>query len=320
MRACMRVLLVLFCTIMVGVLFSGCMMMGDMSYQQGRPDIYTLDTIQRVAVLPFADRDFTDLVIGALVNASKWDIYNRRDLSKVMQEQDLQQLPLFDKESAVQIGRLAGVQVVIFGNYDYPQVRLEAVSVETGKVLAYRNFNVGSYAVKDMRGQAAFVMQALLPYWIAFEDGQPVDARFGPLADSLADPELMPELQDALRSIRAKEDADAVEILTDLLVEEEGNGHVLNLLAWVLATSADNDVRDGARAVMLSKEALASGVGSASELTDTLAAALAATGAFKEAAEAQGKALALLGDGSESQRHVMERRLELYRAEKPIRR
>ena len=318
MRATMRVLLVLLAAVMAGTLFSGCV--STSSYQQGRPDIYERDDIRRVAVLPFADRDFTDLVIGALVNASKWDVYNRRDLSKVIQEQDLQQTPQFDKESAVQIGRLAGVQVVIFGSYDYPQIRMEAVSVETGKYLAYRNFDVGSFAVKDMRGQAAFAMQALLPYWIAFDDGQPVDARFGPLADSLTDPERMPALQAALRAILAKEDTEAVEILTYLLAEEVGNGHVLNLLAWVLATSADNDVRDGARAVMLSKEALASGVGAASELTDTLAAALAETGAFKEAVEAQVKALELLNDNSASQRQAMERRLKLYGSGKPMRR
>jgi hypothetical protein len=318
MRATMRVLLVLLAAVMAAALFPGCV--STSSYQQGRPDIYERDDIRRVAVLPFADRDFTDLVIGALVNASKWDVYDRRDISKVMQEQDLQQTPQIDKESAVQIGRLAGVHVVIFGNYDYPQIRLEAVSVETGKYLAYRNFDVGSFAVKDMRGQAAFAMQALLPYWIAFDDGQPVEAQFGALADSLTDPERMPALQEALRAIRAKEDTEAVEILSDLLTEEVGNGHVLNLLAWVLATSADKDVRDGERAVRLSKEALVTGVGAASELTDTLAAALAETGAFKEAVEAQVKALALLNDDSANQRQAMERRLELYRAEKPMRR
>jgi hypothetical protein len=318
MRATMRVLLVLLAAVMAAALFPGCV--STSSYQQGRPDIYERDDIRRVAVLPFADHDFTDLVIGALVNASKWDVYDRRDLSKVMQEQNLQQTPHIDKGSAVQIGRLAGVHVVIFGNYDYPQIRLEAVSVETGKYLAYRNFDVGSFAVKDMRGQAAFAMQALLPYWIAFDDGQPVEAQFGALADSLTDPERMPALQEALRAIRAKEDTEAVEILSDLLTEEVGNGHMLNLLAWVLATSADKDVRDGERAVRLSKEALATGVGSASELTDTLAAALAETGAFKEAVEAQVKALELLNDDSANQRQAMERRLELYRAEKPMRR
>lgn len=319
MRAYRQVLLILL-TVMTGVLFSGCMMTGDMSYQQGRPEIYELEEIQRVAVLPFADRDFTELVTGALVNSSKWDVYDRQDLNLVIREQNEQQTSLFDKESAVAIGRLAGVQMVIFGNYGYPEVRIEAVSVETGKYLAYRKLDLGAFAQSDMRGQVAYAMQAVLPYWIALKDGQPVDARFGPLADSLVHPELMPELQQALRAIRAKEDADAVEILDELLVEEVGNGHIMNLLAWVLATSPDESVRDGERALALAQEALGTGIGSVSELTDTLAAAHAETGAFEKAVEAQTRALVMLESGSEGQRQAMERRLERYRTEKPMRR
>jgi tetratricopeptide (TPR) repeat protein len=91
---------------------------------------------------------------------------------------------------------------------------------------------------------------------------------------------------------------------------------VCNNLAWMLATCPDAPLRDGARAVALARLAC--------EATDwkhpfcmgTLAAALAETGAFAEAAHWQAEALNLY---PEAERAAGEARLELYRAGQPYR-
>ena len=61
----------------------------------------------------------------------------------------------------------------------------------------------------------------------------------------------------------------------------------LNNLAWVLATSPDESVRDGKRAVKLAKRAMRMAGPKASFAADTLAAAFAESGDFQSATELQ---------------------------------
>ena len=92
----------------------------------------------------------------------------------------------------------------------------------------------------------------------------------------------------------------------------------LNNLAWVLATSSDAGLRDGAEAVRLA--------GRACELTQyreplflgTLAAAYAEAGRFPEAVTTAEKAEQLAtAAGSKKQAELFRQLLELYRAGKP---
>jgi tetratricopeptide (TPR) repeat protein len=89
-----------------------------------------------------------------------------------------------------------------------------------------------------------------------------------------------------------------------------------NSRAWLLATCSDGKYRDGVRAVELAKQAVALDTTKMSGLLDTLAAAYAETGDFKQAVHWQERALQdarLANDAS------AKRRLELYRHEKPYR-
>lgn len=68
---------------------------------------------------------------------------------------------------------------------------------------------------------------------------------------------------------------------------------ILNSLAWLLSTCPDDKVRDGARALELARKACALPGGGDFNGLDTLAAALAETGAFPEAIKEQEKVVAM---------------------------
>ena len=94
------------------------------------------------------------------------------------------------------------------------------------------------------------------------------------------------------------------------------NGESLNDKAWLLATSPDGKLRDGAQAVELATRACTLGNWTNAGWLDTLAAAYAEAGNFDKAIETQEKALKL---ATATLRGEFEARLALYREQKPYR-
>ncbi|HEX3727963.1 MAG TPA: tetratricopeptide repeat protein, partial [Pirellulales bacterium] len=109
---------------------------------------------------------------------------------------------------------------------------------------------------------------------------------------------------------RARADFDAA------LRIEPGNGYVLNNLAWLLATSPDEKLRNGARAVQLATAACEATGYARAELVSTLAAGYAEAGNFEQAAHWAKNALAL---GDESQKGELTQQLCTYEARRPWR-
>jgi tetratricopeptide (TPR) repeat protein len=91
---------------------------------------------------------------------------------------------------------------------------------------------------------------------------------------------------------------------------------VCNNLAWMLATCADAQLRDGPRAVALARQACQATEWKHPFCLGTLGATLAETGAFDEAIHWQSEALDLY---PESEKAAGRQRLELYRAGQPYR-
>jgi tetratricopeptide (TPR) repeat protein len=89
----------------------------------------------------------------------------------------------------------------------------------------------------------------------------------------------------------------------------------LNNLAWVLATCPDASFRDGDRAVELAKRAAEMAGLEDAALLDTLAAAHAEAGQFREAVRWQQKAVEL---APQQQKNSLRQRLELYNSGKPF--
>jgi Tfp pilus assembly protein PilF len=92
----------------------------------------------------------------------------------------------------------------------------------------------------------------------------------------------------------------------------------LNEMAWLLATTPDDSVRDGRRAVEAAEQACALTKWQSGSYLDTLAAAQAEKGDFGQAVISQARALALVEE-IDPARAGMEERLQLYRAQKPFR-
>jgi tetratricopeptide (TPR) repeat protein len=95
---------------------------------------------------------------------------------------------------------------------------------------------------------------------------------------------------------------------------------VLNQTAWVLATSPDPSLRDGAQAVTLAQRAARLADGRQPAILDTLAAAYAETGRFDEAVQITSQRLEWARH-QENRRlaEALEARLALYRAGVPFR-
>ncbi|GAF78623.1 unnamed protein product, partial [marine sediment metagenome] len=117
-------------------------------------------------VLPFGNVVFTDKLIEKLVEHSRWEIIDRANLDRILEEQNLQQTTQFDDETAVEFGKLAGVDLVIFGDYRSATMTAtaKAVDVQTAEYLAYNVTDLSICYEDDMDCQADLTLTNLLPH------------------------------------------------------------------------------------------------------------------------------------------------------------
>jgi tetratricopeptide (TPR) repeat protein len=110
--------------------------------------------------------------------------------------------------------------------------------------------------------------------------------------------------------------AEAVADYDKALENDPKNSGVLNNLAWVLATSPDDKLRNGQRAVELATKACEETEYKQAHILSTLAASYAETGNFEKAIEWSQKAVDL---GAEEMKGQLRKELESYEAKKPWR-
>lgn len=126
------------------------------------------------------------------------------------------------------------------------------------------------------------------------------------------------------QALRARGDAylsiakqkEAIEDYEAALKLKDDSDGLLNNLAWVLATSPDENLRDGKRAIELATKACELTDYKADHILSTLASAYAETGDFDTAIKWSSKAVAMADEGIKEQ---LKKELESYEQKKPWR-
>jgi Flp pilus assembly protein TadD len=156
---------------------------------------------------------------------------------------------------------------------------------------------------------------------VLLQDGQLAEAERQFVESLSIDPESMEALVNLGGAyLMQGKRADAVKTLREALRLEPGRLPVLGNLAWLLATSPDSSLRDGAEAVTLAERAVGLSHRDDPVLLDGLGAAYAETGRFADAARAAGDALKLADARKDSAMSAALRmRIALYRSGRPYR-
>ena len=113
---------------------------------------------------------------------------------------------------------------------------------------------------------------------------------------------------------------EGVEEWQKVLSLEPDNGNALSNLAWVFATSPDQSIRDGPKAVQLAEHAVRISGGRIPILFRTLAAAYAENGQFSDAIQTAQRGIQLANNrGNASLASELQAHIELYQTQQPLR-
>jgi Flp pilus assembly protein TadD len=120
--------------------------------------------------------------------------------------------------------------------------------------------------------------------------------------------------------------AEAIVLYEKAIKLEPKDDGILNNLAWVLATSPDDKIRNGRRALELATEACKLTEYKVPHILSTLAAAYAETGDFDNAVKWSTKAVEIANNAKENDKEndqetkdALKKELENYKAKKPTR-
>ena len=112
-----------------------------------------------IAAFPFEDANarteqtklgqtLTEMLITALIQANRYNVMERVQLENILKEQSLSQTGVIDAETAIEVGKLSGLEGVIVGSISQLKTSIEAdarlIEVETGKALAAASANVNN--------------------------------------------------------------------------------------------------------------------------------------------------------------------------------
>jgi len=124
-----------------------------------------------VAVFPFKETNvrrqdtnigvtISEMLITALIQTDRFNVMERTQLQKVLKEQSLSQTGAVDPETAVEVGKLVGLEAVVIGSVSQLKSVIEGdarlIEVETAKALTAVNGNVNNIDnARDLATQLA---------------------------------------------------------------------------------------------------------------------------------------------------------------------
>lgn len=112
-----------------------------------------------VAVFPFKETNIrtehtkigetlSEMLTTALIQTNRFNVMERAQLQKVLEEQSLGQTGTLDSETAVEVGKLIGVEAVVMGSVSQLKSVIEGdariIEIETGKSLTAVNAKVNN--------------------------------------------------------------------------------------------------------------------------------------------------------------------------------
>lgn len=125
--------------------------------QSAQSDTSQLTSRPRIAVFAFEEQsadlehhtfgtNLAEMLVTALLQIDKFDVIERSQLNKILEEQALSQTGALEEETAVAVGEIMGLNAVVVGNISRLNKSLEAdsrlVDVNSGKILAAVNSRI----------------------------------------------------------------------------------------------------------------------------------------------------------------------------------
>ena len=152
---------------------------------------------QNISVLPFSgwkgknaagfQSALTNKIIHRIINSQRFNVIDRVNLERIIEEQNLQLSGVIDENTVVQVGRLAGVQRCIIGNFTGNSVEYyPAKKNDQGKIIrhSYYESNV-SATIRMLSVESGHYDKSVETY--ASERGENADAAFSKALDKLAE-------------------------------------------------------------------------------------------------------------------------------------
>ena len=121
----------------------------------------------KIAVFEFKNRgyyaywydmaiDLSDMIITKLINSGKFDVVERSQLERIMEEKALAQSGVVEEKEAVAVAQLAGADIILIGSANALSGKIEAdariVDIKTG--IAKCAMSSSSYSITDLRALA----------------------------------------------------------------------------------------------------------------------------------------------------------------------
>lgn len=141
------------------------LVISSLSFAQEKINIAVLDLEARGGITTREAQRYKDRVTRWLVADERFNVADRKNLDKIIEEQKLQLTGVLDDSKMVEMGELIGVQQIISGNLNTDEenrfVTLKLIDVETGKLIRQNGENQIKQWNDDVRTFENFIFSTI---------------------------------------------------------------------------------------------------------------------------------------------------------------